>query len=140
MNPTTTNLPANVLDKMNPKDRPKGKAGWTAEECAQKFQSGEEKKLQGLVNNWLLGNGIYFESDRFDRRTSGKRGRPDFRICVEGRWLAVECKAEGCKLSFAQACTLGEISRSGGRIAVAYCLDDVIKAVNELRNHLREIL
>ena len=35
--------------------------------------------------NWLLLHDIYFEWDRTDKRTSGKKSRADFRICFKGR-------------------------------------------------------
>ena len=49
---------------------------------------GQEKALQRLCAQWLTLHGVYFESDRMDRLTSGKCGRADFRICHHGHWLS----------------------------------------------------
>ena len=59
-----------------------GRAGLTPEECHQTFVRGQEIELQKLVANWLNLHSIYYEWDRTDKKTSGKRGRADFRICV----------------------------------------------------------
>ena len=63
---------------------------------------GQEKALQRLCAQWLTLHGIYFECDRMDRRTSGKCGRADFRVCHRGRWLSCECKDAGQPLTQAQ--------------------------------------
>lgn len=126
-------IPNHVLERMSATDRRKfGKAGMTAAECREKFQRGEENKLQSLVANFLNLRGIYFETDRMDRRTSGKKGRPDFRICYRGRWIAVECKADGGVLSPEQVTTLAAIRKSGGVAIVAFGLPAVQAALREL--------
>ena len=51
-----------------------GKAGLTPEQCRATFIRGQEIELQKLVANWLNLHSIYFEWDRTDKRTSGKRG------------------------------------------------------------------
>lgn len=136
VNPTI--LPENILSKMAPKDRASlGKSGITAAEAQAKFQAGEEKKLQGLIANYLGLHQIYFEVDRMDRRTSGKRGRPDFRLCYRGRFIGIECKAANGKLSPEQQKTLDEIKASGGLAIVAYSLADVqdaLLAADQLEN------
>lgn len=130
-------IPAHVLSKMDKRDRPLGIAGMTPDECRQKWERGEEAKLQGLVANFLNLRGIYFETDRMDRKTSGKRGRPDFRICYRGRWVAVECKAEGGKLSHEQTQTLAAIRKSGGVAIVAFGLPAVQEALRELDEKIK---
>ena len=126
-------LPENILKLMDPKDRAfLGKGGRTAAEAQQTFQSGEEKKLQSLIANFLNLREIYFETDRMDRRTSGAKGRPDFRICYRGLWLAVECKAQGCKLRPEQATTLERIRKAGGVTIVAFGLQAVQDALREI--------
>ena len=124
-------LPDNILRRMRPKDRPQGNAGRTADECRERWRSGEEKKLQAVIANFLTLKGIYFEWDRMDKRTSGKKGRPDFRLCYRGRFIAVECKASGGILSREQAITMSEIRNNGGVAVVAYGLPDVLLALND---------
>lgn len=123
-------LPENILSKMSPKDRASlGPAGMTAEEAQKRFEAGQEKQLQNLITNYLNLHQIYFESDRMDRKTSGKVGRPDFRICYRGRWLAVECKAQGGKLTAAQADTLMTVRKAGGVAITAFSLTDLQTAL-----------
>ena len=106
-----------------------GKAGWTSDECHEKFARGEEIKLQKHCLNWLSLHGIYWEWDRTDRRTSGKRGRADIRACVAGYWLSIECKAAGEPLSREQAQEAVRLRNSGGRFVLCYCLVDLIEGV-----------
>lgn len=104
----------------------------TAEETREMWARGEEKKLQSLIANFLNMRDIYFEIDRMDRKTSGKVGRPDFRICYRGCWLAIECKAEGGKLSKEQAATLEKIRKNGGVAIVAFGLPAVQEALRNI--------
>ncbi len=122
-------LPSNILEKMRPQDRPKGSAGMTTEEAQQKFRVGEEKKLQKLVNDYLFMRGIYFETDRFGKRTGAKAGRPDFRICYRGRFLAVECKAMRGVTSTDQIKTIQRIEDSGGMAVIIYSLSELQSAL-----------
>jgi len=109
-----------------------GKAGWTSDECHQKFVRGEEIKLQKDCLNWLNYHGIYWEYDRPDKRTSGKRGRADIRACIPpvGYWLSIECKAAGEPLSREQAQEAVRLRNSGGHFVLCYCLMDLIEAVH----------
>ena len=129
-------LNENLLKHMTPKARAEeamraghANAGRTADECREIWQRGEEKKLQGLISNFLNMRDIYFETDRMDRKTSGAKGRPDFRICYRGRWVAVECKAEGGQLSREQAATIERIRKAGGVCIVAFGLPAVQEAL-----------
>jgi hypothetical protein len=51
----------------------------------------------------------------------------------DGRFLAVECKAKGGKLSDAQCDFISGLNRSGGVAIVAYSVDDVIKRIEEVK-------
>jgi hypothetical protein len=107
-----------------------GKAGLTPEQCRATFIRGQEIELQKLVANWLNLHSIYYEWDRTDKRTSGKRGRADFRICVPGGfWLSAECKAAGESLSPEQATQAARLRNSGGQFVVVYSLGDLIEAI-----------
>jgi hypothetical protein len=123
-------FPDSFISKMEKKDRPRG---WMPyDEAKKKFIAGEERKLQSLVANYLNLHAIYFEQDRMDKRTSGKKGRPDFRCCYRGRFLAIECKAESGRLSSEQAVELARIRKSGGYTCVAMLLEDVQGALREI--------
>lgn len=129
---STQVLPTAFLEKMSPKDRPKGVAGMLPGECRERWENGEEKGLQSLVANFLNLREIYFETDRMDRKTTGKKGRSDFRICYRGRWLSVECKAEGGSLSPEQVKTLEAVRKSGGVTIVAFGLPAVQEALRSI--------
>jgi len=108
-----------------------GRAGMTRAEALAKYRAGQEKQLQDDVMRWLDLHEIYFESDRMDKKTSGKKGRPDFRCCVMGRWVAFECKTEAGTLSKEQAEQAARLRKSGGTFVVVFSLQDVIAAVRE---------
>lgn len=108
-----------------------GKAGITAREALQTYQRGQEKDLQKQVASYLDLNQIYYEADRMDKKTSGKRGRADFRICYRGYWISAECKAQSCTLESAQAMEAARLRKSGGRFVIVFRLLDLI---DEFRN------
>jgi hypothetical protein len=56
----------------------------TSKEAQVKYAAGEEIKLQTLCMNWLLLHDIYFEWDRTDKGTSGKRGGQTFASVLKG--------------------------------------------------------
>ena len=129
--------PDSFTSKMAAKDRPKG---WMSSKDAHaKFTSGEEKKLQKLIANYLSLHDIYFECDRMDKRTRGKVGRPDFRICYRGRFVAVECKTEVCQPTTAQFLEFARIRRSGGLVLLVRCLDDMQGILREIDAEIRVI-
>jgi hypothetical protein len=109
-----------------------GKAGMTQKEAEAVFTAGQEKELQLVCARWLDLNGIYFESDRMDKRSSGKCGRADFRICHRGLWLSAETKVSGQSLRDEQAVQAERLRKSGGKFVVVYALDDLIQAVRSL--------
>jgi hypothetical protein len=67
-----------------------------------------------------------------DKKTSGKKGRPDFRCCVDGLWLSIECKCESETLSKEQAQEAARLRKSGGKFVLAFSLEDVIEAINDM--------
>jgi hypothetical protein len=126
-------LPEGFLRALPEQERKKlGRAGITAAEASATFKRGKELELQKLCMNWLLLHDIYFEYDRPDKRTSGKKGRADFRICFKGRWISCECKAAGEKLSSEQAEQAARLMRSGGAFLLIFSLDELIKALREI--------
>jgi hypothetical protein len=108
-----------------------GRAGITQAQAEAKYAKGEERKLQDAIARWLAFEGIYFESDRMDKRTSGKKGRADFRICVppDGRWLSIEAKAGTRALTPEQAEQADRLRRSGGTFVEVRSLREAIEAV-----------
>jgi hypothetical protein len=114
-----------------------GRVGMTNAEANQRRIEHSERELQRQVHNWLLGEGIYFVNPRMDRKTTTSKGTPDFIACVDGRvdglFLGIECKADRNTLTSEQAREANHIRMSKGRFIVAFCLNDVIQAIGELR-------
>lgn len=130
-------FPDSFMSKMSLKDRPKG---WiSGADAIATFTAGEERKLQKLIANYLSLHEIYFEQDRMDKRTRGKIGRPDFRICYRGRFLAIECKTENGKLSCEQAREMAKIRKNGGSAYLVLCLEDVQRILREIDAEIRVI-
>lgn len=59
------------------------------------------------------------------KRTGVKSGTPDIIICHEGRFLAIELKAKGGKMSEAQMIAEDAITAAGGGFAVCRSVQDV---------------
>lgn len=118
-----------------------GRAGMTNAETQAKYAAGREKELQRDIAAWLNREEIYCNNDRMDKRTSGERGRADFRVCVpvrvagqiEGRWLSIEAKTEIGTLSTEQGEDAARVRKSGGKFIVARSLADVIEAVRDMQ-------
>jgi hypothetical protein len=128
-----TILPEGFLKSLPEAERKRlGKAGITAEQALQTYRRGQEKELQKQIASYLDLNQIYYETDRIDQKTSGRRGRPDFRICYHGHWVAAECKAEGCTLEPAQAFEAARLRKSGGHFVLVFRLLDLIDELHSM--------
>jgi hypothetical protein len=123
-------LTEGFLQAMPPEERAKlGKAGMTKAEAQARFAVGQEKELQDQVRSHLDRHEIYYDDDRMDKKTSGRRGRADFRCCVRGRWLSLECKSETGTLTTEQVEQAARLRKSGGKFAVVFSLRDAINAI-----------
>jgi hypothetical protein len=126
-------LPDHFLKALPEEERKKlGRVGMTFQEAQVAYIAGQEKRLQGEIAAWLDYEGIYFESDRTDRKTSGRKGRADFRLCVHGRWLSIEAKTSAGHLTPEQKTEAARLERSGGKFIVCRSLKEVIEAVRNL--------
>jgi Holliday junction resolvase len=76
-----------------------------------------EKKVKDKVVAILKDEGVYY----FFPATHGygRSGVPDIIACVNGRFLAIECKAGGGKLTALQVREVEHIRRCGGVAVVA---------------------
>lgn len=141
--------PENILQRMSPIDRAKhfpGTAGMTEQECGEKYAAGQEKRLQDDIAGWFDTQGIYYIRSRMDRKTTTRRGTPDFIVCINiagldlGALLAIECKSEGNTLTSEQVREMADIRASKGRVMVAFNLASVIGVVRQLQAELRQAL
>ena len=60
-------------------------------------------------------------------------GVPDLLVCYKGRFVAVEVKMPGGRLTRLQASTLGRISVAGGWAIVATSVEDAMSTLGEFR-------
>jgi Holliday junction resolvase len=76
-----------------------------------------EKKVKDKVVRILKDEGVYY----FFPATHGfgRSGVPDIICCANGRFLAIECKAGGNKLTALQAREIETIRTAGGMAIVA---------------------
>ena len=75
-----------------------------------------EKKVKAKVEALLKAAGVYY----FFPATHGygRSGVPDIIACVKGRFVAIECKAEGNKTTALQDRELARIRAAGGTALV----------------------
>src|ERR1700746_1167073 len=92
-----------MLELMRSEDRPKGRAGMTAAEGHERLIRRLERDEQALLVNWLSlreADGVLvYDWSRTDRRTTNRKGIPDFRIYCGPYALLGEMKIEDGRLS-----------------------------------------
>lgn len=99
----------------------------TAAEVSAKAAHKCEKEMQDQIRQWLDLQGWFYVCQRMDRPTTGRRGQPDFVICVPqprgtsvtGIFVAVECKMPDCHLTLEQTSVMNAILRDGGEYMIA---------------------
>jgi len=87
-----------------------------------------EKILQKKILNYLKAENIY----AVKVVAANKAGVPDILACVDGKFVALEVKANS-KLSILQANNLKAIELAGGLAAVVKSVDDVMSIVKQCR-------
>ena len=90
-----------------------------------------EAKVKAKVKKVLSEVGAYYAMPM--GTGYGNAGVPDFLVCVRGRFVGIECKAEGNKPTALQLKNLADIESAGG---LAFIIDE--NNVAELRNFLLE--
>ncbi|UJQ86208.1 holliday junction resolvase [Gordonia phage GiKK] len=58
-------------------------------------------------------------------------GLPDLIGCANGRFIAIECKMPGNKASRIQELIHSKIEAAGGRVIVAYSVQDALKVLRD---------
>lgn len=72
----------------------------------------EEKNFENKVKRWLKSKGIYHF--KYFGNAFSTAGVLDLTLCVKGKFVAVEIKAEKGKLSLLQEAHIKQIIESGG--------------------------
>ena len=82
---------------------------------------GTEKIYENKIKSYLKSIGAYFIKTHGDRFS--KVGTPDILACVNGKFVAVEVKAENGKPSELQLYHIEQIQKAGGYAIILYPKD-----------------
>jgi hypothetical protein len=142
-------LSSDQLGRVDPKDRQvvaaavgHPKAAFTSEEAQRKYLVCLERQEQNTLVSWLSlqeeAGKLTFDWSRTDRKTTNRKGIPDFRIYRGGRVLLAEMKMEGAKLSPDQEQMREKFLRSGTEVELWLSAEAGIRATrNWLWTHFR---
>ena len=104
-----------------------------ASPAQERWQAGEERKLNELVCTDLRRRGAYVLVSRTDQKPTIRRGHPDLTIMHLGRVACIELKASGGRLSQHQRECIDDLERAGVPVLVSYSFQESIQfAVNHL--------
>jgi hypothetical protein len=111
-----------MLELMQPEDRPKGRGGMTAAEGHERLVRKLERDEQNTLVSWLSlreADGVLvYDWSRTDRRTTNRKGMPDFRIYRGPYALLGEMKIEDGRLSGDQVEMTEKFMRAGSQVQV----------------------
>lgn len=82
-----------------------------------------EKSIENQIKKWLDSNGYWWmkvHGDMFQ-----KAGVPDIIACINGKFVGIEVKRPGGRVSELQKYQIEQIQKSGGVAFVAYSLEEV---------------
>jgi hypothetical protein len=137
------------LERMAPLDRQvvataigHPNAGLTTDEATRKYLVRLERNEQKILVAWLSlqeeAGKLTFDWSRTDRKTTNRKGMPDFRIYRDGRALLGEMKMDGAKLSPDQEQMREKFLRSGTEVQLWSSAEVGIRATrNWLWTHWR---
>jgi hypothetical protein len=91
-----------------------------------------ESEIHNQFAAWLDKYGYGYLHARTDKRTTSKKGDPDFLVARDGRCIFIEVKVPGGKRSPAQLKRAKELEAAGNVVDVAYSLHECIFAVYTL--------
>ena len=104
-----------------------------ASPAQERWQAGEERKLNELVCIDLRRRGAYVIVSRTDKQPTIRRGHPDLTVMHLGRVACIELKARGGRLSEHQRECIADLERAGVPVLVSYSFAESIQfAVNHL--------
>jgi hypothetical protein len=128
------------LERMAPEDRQvvatavgHPNAGLTTEEALAKGLRRLERQEQNTLVSWLSlqeeAGKLTFDWSRTDRRTTNRKGMPDFRIYRDGRAFLGEMKMDGARLSPDQIEMREKFLRSGTEVQLWSSAEVGIRAI-----------
>lgn len=93
-----------------------------------------EKNIENQIKRYLDRLGCWYM--KVHGSAFQKAGVPDLIACIGGRFVGIEVKQPGGRVSPLQKLNIEEIQRSGGVAFVAYSVEDVRREIEKLRNAL----
>jgi hypothetical protein len=142
-------LTSDQLECMTPDDRQvvaacvgHPSARLTSEEATRKYLVRLERNEQKTLVSWLTlqeeAGKLTFDWSRTDRKTTNRKGMPDFRIYRDGRALLGEMKMDGARLSPDQIEMREKFLRAGTEVQIWSSAEIGIRATrNWLWTHFR---
>jgi len=125
-------IPSRILDKMDPKDRPEGPAGWTAAESQARGARKQEIPEQKTFATELDRREILYLRPRSDKKSTIRKGAPDFTVFIPlGKVIFLEFKAPGAKQTPDQIEFMNAARKAGYRYEVAYSALEAIQILKE---------
>jgi hypothetical protein len=100
----------------------------TKAEAGDKFTARLEREMHKQFSQWLDLNGLFYIHSRTDKRTTQRKGLPDYFV-IGKETLVVELKTETGRLSSEQQQILDELSQRGVTCMVTSSVVDAIELV-----------
>lgn len=126
-------LPENLLKCMDTSERTKlGKGFKTSAEATEAFEVRSERELQNQIANYLRQRGLVFCQPAYGRKIHIRIGWPDFTTAVRGRFVGIEAKAIGGKLTPEQAAIHKALIEQGATVLVATSLKQVKECLDAI--------
>ena len=97
-----------------------------ASPAQERWQEGEEKKLNELVCIDLRRRGAYVLVSRTDKQPTIRRGHPDLTVLYNGKACCIELKARGGRLSEHQRECIDDLVTAGVPTLTCYSFDGAI--------------
>lgn len=129
-------LPDRVRQLMAPEER-KAKQLPTNEDATRKACDKSEKEMQATIEAFCRQKGWPCYRSRMDRKSTMPVGTPDFLICINGRFVALECKQPPNRPTEEQSREIVSINLNDGTAIIcessAEAIDTLI-SINRLTN------
>lgn len=90
-----------------------------------------EKRIENSIQRFLDSIGAYHIKNHGS--IYSRSGTPDITACVNGKFVAIEVKQPGGRVSPLQAAHIELIKQAGGVAFVAYSLEEAKKNLKEFR-------
>lgn len=88
-----------------------------------------EKRITDAIVKWLRAQGAW--AVKVHGGAYGHAGQPDVSCCWQGRYLGLEVKVPGGRLTAIQQHVLGSIATAGGIAACVHSVDEVIDVARQ---------